>query len=144
MANSRRQKAALVAAVASAALSWQDIASAPWTVFATFYISLILSFTAISIGTQQSIVLLRLGSHPEGLKELQDLLKQGPPRAAGAQPRARRVQLYLWQLPVMLLNISILVFIIGVLILIWARAAAGARWNGDMKVSMRCFRWLLQ
>lgn len=47
---------------------------------------------------------------------------------------ASRLQVYVWQMPVMLLNISIALLMVGLLILIWDRAADTAAWNDDMKV----------
>jgi hypothetical protein len=41
---------------------------------------------------------------------------------------------YIWQLPVMMLNISIWLLLIGLLILIWDRAASSGIWGGDTKV----------
>ena len=120
-------QAALIAAVVSAAFSWPAIDSAPWTAKAAFYATLILSLVAVSIGSQQSIALARFGGQKNGLKKLQDLLKNREGTASGRQ-------LYLWQLPVMILNISILGFLIGLLIIVWNQAANSPAWDDDMKV----------
>lgn len=46
-----------------------------------------------------------------------------------------RLQVYVWQMPVMLLNVSITLLIVGLFILIWDRVAQTVDWTGDMKVS---------
>ncbi|EUC44639.1 hypothetical protein COCMIDRAFT_76143, partial [Bipolaris oryzae ATCC 44560] len=119
---------ALIAGVVSSAFSWPTINDAPWTAKALLYSALILSLTSISIGTQQSIALYRIGGHEDGLETLQALLKS--PRGKNAS----KLQLYIWQVPVMMLNIAILVFLIGLMVLIWARAAEQPSWDQDMRV----------
>ncbi|KAH7090172.1 hypothetical protein FB567DRAFT_284828 [Paraphoma chrysanthemicola] len=121
--------AALVAGVVSSAFSWPTIESAPWTAKAVFYSTLLLAISAIATGSQQSIALNRYGRQPDGLKELQDSIK-GTQRGD-----ARPSQLYVWQLPIMLLNISLALFVVGLVILIWAKAARSPRWDDDMKIA---------
>jgi Na+-translocating ferredoxin:NAD+ oxidoreductase RnfD subunit len=121
-------QAALIAAVVSAAFSWPAIDSSPWTVKATFYAALILSLVAVSVGSQQSIALSRLGGHPAGLENLKNKLRRG-------KGTVTRSQLYIWQLPVMITNISILLFLIGMLIIIWSKATQYAVWDDELKVS---------
>ncbi|KAF3763920.1 hypothetical protein M406DRAFT_58174 [Cryphonectria parasitica EP155] len=133
--------AALVAAVASAALSWQAIDSAAWTVLALFYASLIMSLTAVTIGAQQSIALSRLGGHRVGLGNLQKKLrgkvvKQATQTLNVNKHSASYSQLYLWQLPVMLLNASILIFLIGLSIIIWSQAASHEYSGDTMKIAI--------
>ncbi|KAJ6260754.1 hypothetical protein Dda_4983 [Drechslerella dactyloides] len=121
---------ALVAAVVGSAFTWPATTDAPWTVLATFYGSLILSLVAIATGSQQSIALYRLGESQSALEKLQKLLrsKKDPSKLSSAQR-------YLWQVPVMLLNVSVLVFLVGLMILIWERAAVMPSWDDDMKVA---------
>lgn len=45
--------------------------------------------------------------------------------------------MYVWQMPVMLLNVSILLFVVGVLILVWEQATRDLALNHDLKVC-RC------
>jgi hypothetical protein len=125
-----RKQGALIAAVVSSAFTWPAAADAPWTVLATFYGALILSLSAVSTGSQQSIALYRLGTSKKRLRQLQRLLETT--RKTNAH-KGRRLQQYLWQVPIMLLNVSILVFLIGLLILIWHRAAQSPSWDRDMK-----------
>ncbi|EXA53644.1 hypothetical protein FOVG_01380 [Fusarium oxysporum f. sp. pisi HDV247] len=119
---------ALIAAVVSSAFSWPTIDDSPWTTRALFYSALILSLVSVSAGSQQSIALYRLGGHDIGLTTLRTLLK-----GSGKQG-ASKLQLYVWQMPIMLLNVSILLFVIGLMILIWDRAAMQSSWDQDPKV----------
>jgi hypothetical protein len=121
-------QAALIAGVVSSAFSWPTIEPAPWTAKAVFYCTLFVSLSAVATGSQQSIALTRYGRSADGLKDLKHLL------TGNTTGKASRVQQYVWQLPVMLLNISIALFLIGLVILIWARAASSPDWDDDMKV----------
>jgi hypothetical protein len=123
-----KDQAALIAAVVSAAFSWPAIDSSPWTAKAAFYGSLILSLGAVAIGSQQSITLSRLGGQQDGLSELKKLLQNN-------KSTVSRRQLYIWQLPVMILNVSILLFLIGLFVVIWNQAVEHLSWDDDMKVS---------
>lgn len=122
-------QAALIAAVASAIFSWPTVAEAPWTAISAFYASLILSLATVASASQQSIALYRFGAHSQGLVMLQKSLASGTNRGA-----ASRLQIYVWQMPVMLLNISIMLLIVALFILIWDRAAQTIDWTGDMSV----------
>ncbi|KAK6340649.1 hypothetical protein TWF696_008973 [Orbilia brochopaga] len=124
---------ALIAAVVSSAFTWPATTQAPWTVLATFYSALILSLVAVSTGSQQSIALYRLGESKNALKKLQELLSCTTDATAVRRPTS--MQKYLWQIPVMLLNVSVLVFLVGLVILIWERAADMPSWDDDMKIA---------
>jgi nitrogen fixation-related uncharacterized protein len=87
-----------------------------------------MALCAVAAGSQQSIALNRYGQHQDGLEALQKLLR------SDVTGSSRRLQLYVWQLPVMLLNISIALFLIGLVILMWARASSSPGWDDDMKV----------
>ncbi|KAF3047415.1 hypothetical protein E8E12_004575 [Didymella heteroderae] len=123
--------AALIAAVASAIFSWPTVAEAPWTAISAFYASLILSLATVASASQQSIALYRFGAHSQGLVMLQKSLASGTNRGA-----ASRLQIYVWQMPVMLLNISIMLLIVALFILIWDRAAQTIDWTGDMSIAV--------
>jgi hypothetical protein len=94
----------------------------------------------VAAASQQSIALNRYGQHPDGLEALQKLLR------SDTTGSARQLQLYVWQLPVMLLNISIALFLIALIIMIWARAAFTPGWDDNMKVRGLAFKideWLM-
>ncbi|CAA9962826.1 hypothetical protein PTMSG1_06194 [Pyrenophora teres f. maculata] len=72
-----RHQAALIASVVSGAFSWPMVDEAPWTAKASFYSTLFISLSAVAAGAQQSIALDRYGQHPEGIRQLQELLRGG-------------------------------------------------------------------
>lgn len=121
-------KGALIAAVIAGAFSWTRSTEIPWTSQAVWYSSLILALASVSTASQQSIGLYRLGSHPEGLRKLRILL--GGPN----QNRPRKSQLYIWQVAVMSLNVSVLLFLIGLAILLWDLALTSSTRATDTKV----------
>jgi hypothetical protein len=123
-------QAALIAAVVSAPFSWPTFSEPPWTARAVFFASLITVLSTVASASQQSIALYRLGQHCESLKLLHKLLQ-----SCARDGSASRLQKYMWQMPVMLLNISVASLIVGLLILIWDRAAKTPAWDDDVKVS---------
>ena len=80
---------------------------------------------AVSSGTQQYVTLSRIRG--ERLRVFQALLRGD--RAIQSH------HLYVWQMPIMLLSFSIWYLLIGLLILIYARAAASSPWGPDVKVT---------
>ena len=102
-----------------------------------FYSALILALVSVVAGSQQSILLHRIGGHSQGFSALR-LLLQGKLTNHVMQPS--KIQLYVWQLPIMLHNVSVLLFIIGLMILIWDLAAIRPAWDQDMKVSFSILR----
>ncbi|KAI1124843.1 hypothetical protein F5Y10DRAFT_248379 [Nemania abortiva] len=129
---------ALIASVVSSVFSWSTIEHAPWTAKALFYSTLFMSLTSVAAGSQQSIALYRLGGHEEGLKLLKKLLSNSP--TSDNEKNSRKVkpsaiQLYVWQMPIMVLNVSISLFLIGVAIVVWDRAAQQPSWNDDTKIA---------
>lgn len=76
-----------------------------------------------------------MGSHTEGLHRLQDLLRSRN-SVAGVPAKPRPMQLYVWQIPVNLLNVSIILFLIGLAIHIFAMAFNddSKTWTDEKKV----------
>ena len=128
-------QSALTSSVVAGAFSWISIPNAPWTTRAVWYSSLAMALISITTSTQQSILLHRMGSHTEGLDRLQDLLRSRN-AVAGVPAKPRPTQLYVWQIPVNLLNISIILFLIGLAIQISAMALArdSKTWTDEKKV----------
>jgi hypothetical protein len=129
----------LIAGVISAAFSWPDTASSPWTVRVLWYSGLFLSLASISIATFLSMVLLRLSSYPDSCEIICRILgkldgRYGKDSVVRWKPR--KEQLYIWQLPRMLLTGSIFEFAIGLILMIWemARLAIFARNSDELKV----------
>jgi len=83
--------------------------------------------------------LSRLSSYQDGLRRLRAVLGKELPAAGKASQTwaVRWVQLYVWQVPVMLLNFSIVLFLVGLVVMLKARADVWAgNWAGDdVKVS---------
>jgi hypothetical protein len=109
-------------------------------VLAIWYSSLLLSITSIGSATQQIVALNRLASNPNGLEMIRWLLaKDQPDIEAGRQVlRPRGSQLWLWQLPLSLLNASLYSFVARLCVLVYSRAPTGAkRWSSnDIKVGV--------
>jgi len=132
-------QSSLIAGVISAAFSWPDTASSPWTVRVLWYSGLFLSLASISIATFLSMVLLRLSSYPDSCEIICGILgkldgRYGKDSVLRWKPR--KEQLYIWQLPRMLLTGSIFEFAIGLILMIWemARLATFARNSNELKV----------
>ena len=121
--------------------------------------ALLLALTAISLAAQQTITLNRLCSCENGLLKIRHMLGEPNPKYQGDSPksyvrktqskaghrvRIKRSQLWTWQTPIMLSNFSILLFIIGLMIGIFAKAAASrGDWSkGDPKVLLSIFKCL--
>ncbi|OAL32805.1 hypothetical protein AYO20_07762 [Fonsecaea nubica] len=106
------EHSALVTSAFASAIGWQTVNLIPY-VLGIWFGGLILVLTSIFIATAQSIAVYRLTTSDEGLDELARLLgynTQDPGRS-----RPRRIQVLAWQMPVMLLNLSITLFLIGLL-----------------------------
>ena len=102
--------------------------------------SLVLALTAISLAAQQTIGLNRLRSCENGLLKIRHLLGEAPGKAQDrhlaashgsdnakdglTRTRIKRSQLWAWQTPIMMSNFAILLFIVGLMIAVFARAAA--------------------
>lgn len=104
------------------------------TVTGIWYAALVFALTSIATSAHQAVALNRLGSHPAGVSKLRDLLgKEGN----DGTWRARKLELFIWQTPLSLLNTSIIFYAVGLGILVWSSVAEGGTdwtWN-DIKVS---------
>jgi hypothetical protein len=90
---------------------------------AAWYSSLILGLTAVSSAMQQSLTLYRLGCYEDCLPRLRAILGREHRRADGSTFwRVRWSQMVVWQVPVMLLNFAILLFVSGVVGMLRDRA----------------------
>ncbi|KFY18494.1 hypothetical protein V493_08562 [Pseudogymnoascus sp. VKM F-4281 (FW-2241)] len=112
---------ALISALFAAAFSWYNITLQPYTVRAVWYSGLLLSLAGISSAMQQSIALHRLSSNTNGLERVRNLLGY----SEGGTWKARHLQIFMWQSAVMLLNVAIFLFILGLFIAILSGARDG-------------------
>lgn len=103
---------------------------------ALWYSSLLLALTSVSVATQQAVTLRRLSSHREGLLFLRRLLGRQKNQPNGVfEPRL--AQLYVWQTPIMLLNFSIIVAVVGLAVLVVDKASKSEWSNADVQVGSR-------
>ena len=116
-------KGALIAGVITNSILWDSVKEGSWTLLGIWYASLIISLTCVTSATQQAIALYRVSS-----VDLLPLIGSYPGERGGF------VAIYVWQVPVMLLNVSILLFVVGVLILVWEQATRDLALNHDLKV----------
>ncbi|KAF2092778.1 hypothetical protein NA57DRAFT_81927 [Rhizodiscina lignyota] len=113
---SRILQSALVTAVFAGGFSWNNLTTTGFymhTVRGVWYGGLAMALVAIALAMQQSVALQRLSSNDSGMEKLR--LSFGYPSPSGWKPRF--VHVFIWQIPVMLLNVSIFLFILGLLIL---------------------------
>jgi hypothetical protein len=107
-------QAALLSSVIAGAFSWPAVANTHWLVKGFWYCSLALSLASIATATEQAVALSRIVCHPKGLVNLRDVL--GKPSGAIQVPyEPRRLQLYVWHIPLAMLNASIYLFLLGLL-----------------------------
>lgn len=125
-------QSALVTGTIASAFSWYSVASDPWTTEACWASAMVMARTAISLASQQTIGLSRLCSCEDGWLKVRHLLGKSNPdygeslrqhhRHSQCRVKMKTSQLWMWQTPVMLANIAILLFVIGLMIAIFARA----------------------
>jgi hypothetical protein len=130
------RKSALVSGVVASGFAWPGMVESSWTVKAIWYSSLILALTSICAATQQSVALYRLSSHPRGWIMIRRLLSNDPKNGSRGQLEPRLWQLYIWQIPVSLLNGSVYFFLAGLAVLLWnAGRSVNLDWaKGETKV----------
>lgn len=123
---------ALFGGVIATSFTWPTVArlsaSDQATVIAIWYSALLFAITSIATSAQQVVVLRRLGSHPEGLEKIRTLLGKN---AANGPPKPRNLQLFIWQAPLSLLNLSGVMFVVGLIVLVWKSVSLG---GNDTKV----------
>ncbi|KAL8937494.1 MAG: hypothetical protein Q9211_003666 [Gyalolechia sp. 1 TL-2023] len=139
---------AMITGTIASAFSWYSVEEDPWTTEACWTSALVLALTAISLATQQTIGLSRLCSCENGWLKVRHLLGKShldsgkslgrPHRHAKNRVKMKTSQLWMWQTPVMLSNFAILLFVIGLLISIFDRAARTPRdWtNGRNQIAI--------
>jgi hypothetical protein len=90
-----------------------------------WYSALIFALTSVSSATQQAITLNRLSTYSNGLTRIRLLLaaetesEQADDGHDARHKRPSLLQLYVWQTPIMFLNFSILLYIAGLMALVF-------------------------
>ncbi|KAL9082218.1 MAG: hypothetical protein Q9159_006614 [Coniocarpon cinnabarinum] len=120
-------QAALVASLFGGSLSWYVAQNASWSVRSLWYAGLVCTIGSISVATQQSISLYRFSATKNGLKHIRSVLGGRENERGVREPGA--FQVYVWQVPVMLLRFGIVLFLLGLWVLLWSMAS---HTNGDL------------
>ena len=137
----------------ASAFSWYTVPDDPWSTEACWLSALVLALTAISLAAQQTIGLSRLSTCEKGWLKIRRLLGEQDPSYENpsmrrysashhqyfeSRVRMKKSQLWIWQTPVMLSNFAILLFIIGLMISVFVRAAVvhGDWSTGRMQVML--------
>ncbi|KAI7772992.1 hypothetical protein LA080_012583 [Diaporthe eres] len=109
-------KSALVTGTFAGAIGWQTVGTLSPYVLAIWYGGLFLVLFSISLAIEQGIALHRLTTSDDALDHISKLLgyKGGTPAAIAAS-KPPRDRILAWQMPVMLLNISISLFAFGLM-----------------------------
>ncbi|CAJ2510903.1 Uu.00g065280.m01.CDS01 [Anthostomella pinea] len=92
-------------------------------ILGVWYSALLLALGAIATATQQAVRIARLNTYPDSGQRMRDMLGT----LQGTQWRTRKLQLFVWQTPVMLQNGSIYMFIARLVVLIWKAVADDCR-----------------
>jgi len=93
-----------------------------------WYSGLLLALVSVTLAMQQSVLLHRLNSNDHGMH----ILRRSLGYWSGSQWEPRKLQILIWQMPVMLLNVSIALFDIGLLMQVYG---AYIRGDGNLYVS---------
>jgi hypothetical protein len=109
------QQGALISGVYASAFSWYNVPPQPWSIKGSWYSGLLFALVSICIATQQSVALHRLSSNEDALIRLCSIFSYN--NAGILKPRY--TQIYIWQAPVMLLNLSIALFLLGLVVLVY-------------------------
>jgi hypothetical protein len=120
--------------VISTAFSWrmlevEDDNSAS-IIMGIWYSALLLALGTIATASQQAVMLTRLNTYTDSPQRVRKMLG----KLEGGSWKPRKMQLFIWQSPVMLQNASIYMFIAGLVVLVWKSAMT--HWSADqLKVS---------
>ncbi|MCJ1385210.1 hypothetical protein MMC17_008331 [Xylographa soralifera] len=107
---------ALVTSAFASAIGWQTITILSY-VMGIWFAGLVLVLTSIYIASSQSITLHRLTKSNAGIDRLCVFFGHNLNATPGntGNSRLRKSQVLVWQMPVMLLNLSITVFLLGLI-----------------------------
>ncbi|KAL4742386.1 hypothetical protein BDV11DRAFT_180753 [Aspergillus similis] len=115
----------LTAAVLTQVFAWPQIKD-PTPIFSRicWYSGLVLVLMAVATATQQNIALARAKVSPKGWSYLRSILDVEGEEIGSIKQRPSRVQLYIWQVPVMMLNFSNVLLVLGILVYIFHNESA--------------------
>ncbi len=114
-----------------AAFSWKDPDQMFWATGGLWYGSLFMDLTCICLATQQAVAINRVSCYPDKDVKIREML--GVEGTNGIR-RPRWSQIFVWQTPVMLMYIGVLLFVAGLVIQFFA--GLPSVWSPDnVKVS---------
>ena len=94
-----------------------------------------MSLTSVCLATQQGVSLNRISGYSDGLSRIRAIL--GSRRGLiGTVVMPHWDQIYVWQGPIMLLNISVILFIVGLVIMVFDRL-----WDAVLAEQSLKVRW---
>lgn len=108
----------LVATTVAATFAWKNVEAGPVSTVICWYCALLFSIIAVTAAVQQSNVLYKVTVFPDGCHRVRKLLRSSRLKC----DETYRVDLfahYIWQTPIMLLNFSIDLFVLGLLIIVF-------------------------
>jgi len=113
------KQSALMGGVIASTFTWPILndskASNHTTVIGLWYCAILLAVVAIASASQQAVMLSRLSSYSDGMQRVRNMLGT----LEGQHRVPQKLQLFIWQTPVMLQNGSIYMFIAGLVALVW-------------------------
>ncbi|KAL2812120.1 hypothetical protein BJX63DRAFT_432932 [Aspergillus granulosus] len=109
----------LTAAVVTQLFAWPESENPiPELSRICWYSGLILVLTAATLATQQNIALARARASPRGWAYIRNVLNADGEKIDSTDQKPSRIQLYIWQVPVMMQNFSNLLLVVGILVLV--------------------------
>ncbi|KAN0102984.1 hypothetical protein V8E51_011297 [Hyaloscypha variabilis] len=127
---------ALVSTTIAATFAWKNVENGPASTLACWYSGLLIAIVSITSGVQQSTILRKLSCYPDGLVRIRKLLRSSKQNRNG-KFRENTLQHFLWQTPIMLLNFSIVLFVIGLLIMVFTAPLFNDALNDSQKNTVR-------
>ncbi|KAK1993173.1 hypothetical protein LX36DRAFT_263119 [Colletotrichum falcatum] len=118
--------AALLANVLTSTGSWPNLlppgTTTPWIVRTCWFCGIAFALASVLTAADQTIRLHRMSGHRDGLILMRQSLRTRDRVLVGAEwkYRPRKMQVYAWQLGVLLLSGSVLCMILGMVFLVWS------------------------
>ncbi|WDK17083.1 hypothetical protein CGRA01v4_08366 [Colletotrichum graminicola] len=118
--------AALLANVLTSTGSWPNLlppeTTTPWTVRTCWFCGIAFSLASVLTAADQTIRLHRMAGHRDGLILIRQSLRTKDRVLIGTEWKyqPRKMQVYVWQLAVLLLSGSVLCMMLGMVFLVWS------------------------
>ena len=139
----------------TSSLAWPVASPLPWSVRSLWLTALLFALISLSLACQQAIALTRVSNSEFAVEKIRHLLGEpcedenrgpGQPKEPvarvtleGGDPRKWRplkLQLYVWQIPSMLLGNAVLIFVIGLAVWVYATARDAGHWGDERKIAI--------